>query len=143
METFHIILQSKRLVVLGNRWQSLHKSSLNIKFFRSKLLSIGNKDSFYCQKQSPRGVHKNLKQRLWHRCSPVNFAKFLRTPFFIEHIWWLLLYCDLPVNLNSIFMTLSIICDGAFLGTPLTIFTKNLYRMYFRVPIYLLNHLSY
>ena len=22
---------------------------------------------------------------------PVNFAKFLRTPFFIEHLWWLLL----------------------------------------------------
>ena len=23
-----------------------------------------------------------LKKRLWHRCSPVNFAKFLSTPFF-------------------------------------------------------------
>ena len=23
-----------------------------------------------------------LKRRLWHRCFPVNFAKFLRTPFF-------------------------------------------------------------
>ena len=27
---------------------------------------------------------------LWHRCFPVNFAKFLRTPFFTEHFWWLL-----------------------------------------------------
>ena len=27
----------------------------------------------------------------WHRCFPVNFAKFLRTPFIIEHLWWLLL----------------------------------------------------
>ena len=26
-----------------------------------------------------------------HRCFPVNFAKFSRTPFFIEHLWWLLL----------------------------------------------------
>ena len=25
-----------------------------------------------------------LKERLWHRCFPVNFAKFLRTPVFIE-----------------------------------------------------------
>ena len=25
-----------------------------------------------------------LKRRLQHRCFPVNFAKFLRTPFFIE-----------------------------------------------------------
>ena len=28
---------------------------------------------------------------LWHRCFPVNFEKFLRKPFFIEHLWWLLL----------------------------------------------------
>ena len=32
-----------------------------------------------------------LKKRLWHRCFPVNFAKFLGTPFFTEHLWWLLL----------------------------------------------------
>ena len=32
-----------------------------------------------------------LKKRLWHRCFPVNFVKFLRTPFHIEHLWWLLL----------------------------------------------------
>ena len=32
-----------------------------------------------------------LKKRLEHRCFPVNFAKFLRTPFFTEHLWWLLL----------------------------------------------------
>ena len=32
-----------------------------------------------------------LKKRLWHRCFPVNFAKFVRTPFFIEHLRWLLL----------------------------------------------------
>ena len=33
-----------------------------------------------------------LKKRLWHRCFPVNFAKFLRTPFPTEHLRWLLLY---------------------------------------------------
>ena len=32
-----------------------------------------------------------LKKGLWHRCFPVNFAKFLRTPFRTEHHWWLLL----------------------------------------------------
>ena len=32
-----------------------------------------------------------FKKRLWHRCFPVNFDKFLRTPFFIEHLCWLLL----------------------------------------------------
>ena len=30
-----------------------------------------------------------FKKRLWHRCFPVNFVKFLRTPFY-EHLWWLL-----------------------------------------------------
>ena len=28
--------------------------------------------------------------RLRHRCFPANFVKFLRPPFFIEHLWWLL-----------------------------------------------------
>ena len=32
-----------------------------------------------------------FKKRLWHRCFPVNFAKFLKTLFFTEHLWWLLL----------------------------------------------------
>ena len=32
-----------------------------------------------------------LKKRLWHTCFPVNFVKFLRTPFLTEHLWWLLL----------------------------------------------------
>ena len=32
-----------------------------------------------------------LKERLWHRCFPVNFGKFLRKSFFTEHLWWLLL----------------------------------------------------
>ena len=32
-----------------------------------------------------------LKKRLQHWCFPVNFAKLLRTPFSIKHLWWLLL----------------------------------------------------
>ena len=36
-----------------------------------------------------------LKKRLLHRCFPVNFVKILRTPFYIEHLWWLLLYVQL------------------------------------------------
>ena len=34
---------------------------------------------------------KLLKKRLRHRCFPVNLVKFLRTSFFTEHLWWLLL----------------------------------------------------
>ena len=28
-----------------------------------------------------------LKKRLWYRCFPVNFVKFLRTSVFTEHLW--------------------------------------------------------
>ena len=33
---------------------------------------------------------KLRKKSLWHICFPVNFAKFLRTPFLTEQLWWLL-----------------------------------------------------
>ena len=32
-----------------------------------------------------------IKKRLCQRCFPLNFVKFLRILFFIEHLWWLLL----------------------------------------------------
>ena len=32
-----------------------------------------------------------IKKETLHRCFPVNFAKFLRTPFLTEHLRWLLL----------------------------------------------------
>ena len=32
-----------------------------------------------------------IKNRLLHRCFPVNITKCLRKAFFIEHLWWLLL----------------------------------------------------
>ena len=32
-----------------------------------------------------------FKKRRWHRFIPVSFEIFLRTPFFIERLWWLLL----------------------------------------------------
>ena len=28
-----------------------------------------------------------FKKRLWHRCFPVNLAKFLTKPFLTEHLW--------------------------------------------------------
>ena len=52
----------------------------------------------------------SLKNRLWHRCFPANFAKFLRTPFFTEHLWkctstislrkYKRVTCNLPVQLQ-------------------------------------------
>ena len=43
-----------------------------------------------------------IKKRLWHRCFPVNFVKFLETPFFTEHLLRLLL------NLKGLFWKKSI-----------------------------------
>ena len=33
-----------------------------------------------------------LKKRLWNKCFPVNFVKFLRTPFLTKQLQWLLLH---------------------------------------------------
>ena len=41
-----------------------------------------------------------LKKSLWYRCFPVNCAKFLRTPFFTEHLWWLLLLLERFTDLS-------------------------------------------
>ena len=48
----------------------------------------------FCKKGVLRNFRKIYRKtpaqeslRLWHRCFPVNFKKFLRTPFFIEHLW--------------------------------------------------------
>ena len=37
-------------------------------------------------------LEQQEQKRLWHRCFPVNFAKFLRIPFFTEHLQWMLLH---------------------------------------------------
>ena len=41
-----------------------------------------------------------LKKTLWHWCFSVNFTKFLRTPFFIEQLQWLLLYVFQKLDVN-------------------------------------------
>ena len=44
-----------------------------------------------------------LKKRLWRRCFPVSFVKFLRTPFLTEHLQWLLL----SSNINEVIRAIS------------------------------------
>ena len=43
---------------------------------------------------------ENTCARLWHRCFPMNFAKFLRIPFLTEHLRWLLV-CFISVYLQA------------------------------------------
>ena len=50
-----------------------------------------------------------LKKCRWHRCFPVNLAKFLRTSFFTEHLWWLLL---LVVNFIFCFLVKFLDCKS-------------------------------
>ena len=46
------------------------------------------------------GLSPLLKERLRHRCFPVNFAKLRRTPSFIEQLWWLLLQVSATTSSN-------------------------------------------
>ena len=43
-----------------------------------------------------------LKKRLQYRCFPVNFAKLLRTPLFLQHLRWLLLATLSNINNSKI-----------------------------------------
>ena len=44
----------------------------------------------------------NIKKETLRRCFPVNFVKFLRTSFYTEHLWWLLLtFCN-SIGENSL-----------------------------------------
>ena len=47
--------------------------------------------SFFFNKVASIRLATLFKNRLWHMCFPVNFRKFLRTPFFIEYLLWVLL----------------------------------------------------
>ena len=69
--------------------------------FRGKHLC----QSLFFNKVSDRRPATLLKKRLWHRCFPVNFAKFLRIPFLTGHLWWLLLFKELFLIIISIIST--------------------------------------
>ena len=47
-----------------------------------------------------KGVFRNFANQ---RCFPVNFSKFSRTPFFIEHLRWLLLKAKSRSSLQEVF----------------------------------------
>ena len=46
-------------------------------------------------------------------CFPVNFAKFLKTPLFTEHLPWLLLYVAKPFFSKSVIQQSTILLKGA------------------------------
>ena len=48
------------------------------------------------------------KGRLGNRCFSLNFAKYLRTPFFIEHLGCLFFFCKCPYCFRNIAQTKSL-----------------------------------
>ena len=82
----------------------------------------------FCKKDAPRNFAKFtgkhlcqsltlLKKTLWHRCFPVNFARFLKTPCFTEHIRWL--FCNffkaLSIFLKICVSLFRVTCDPQLL----------------------------
>ena len=49
-----------------------------------------------------------IKKRLQHRYFPVKFAKCWRTPFFKEHLHWMLLHIFPWINLDTVFSHLNL-----------------------------------
>ena len=47
------------------------------------------------------GAANLLKKKIWHRCFPVNFAKFLRTPFLQNTSGWLLLLLQIVLIIRA------------------------------------------
>ena len=62
--------------------------ALNIIFFFSFFQSTELSKKWFWY---PEAAVRRLKERLQHKCFPVNISKFLRTAFFIEQLQWLLL----------------------------------------------------
>ena len=55
-----------------------------------------------------------IKKRLQHRGFPVKSSRFLRTPFFTEHIWLLLLEISHELSLYGIWEQLMVSFGGTY-----------------------------
>ena len=75
-----------------------------------------------------------LKKILWHRCFPANFVKFLRTHFFIEPLWWLLLmFLNLTTSTQVFPVNIAKFLRTAFLKTPPLAASALNFALYFQV----------
>ena len=78
--TYNISLVWWEIIFRSNHWRcSVKKGVLkNFAKLTGKHLCL----SLFFNKVASRRSATLLKKKLWHRCFPVDFAKFLRTPFF-------------------------------------------------------------
>ena len=74
---------------------SHHRCAVKIGVLRNSTKFTGKhlRQSLFFNKVSGLSPATLFKKRLCHRCFPVNLVKFLRTPFYIEQLWWLLFPC--------------------------------------------------
>ena len=88
-------IQSKINEFLQNREAVIRRCSVKKVFLKISQNSQENTSTrvFFSIKLGLRSATL-LKKRRWHWCFLVNFVKFLRTPIYIEHVWWLLLRTD-------------------------------------------------
>ena len=72
----------------------VHQNRCSWKFWKLYKKALVLESFFLRTKNKKTAMLKafNFKKRLQRRCFPVRFLKFLKTPFFIEHVWWLLLH---------------------------------------------------
>ena len=72
-------------------WHSVKKFTRSHQIWSIKKVNLKNLSKFtgkhLCQSLFFNKPATFLKKRLWHRCFAVNFAIFLRTPFFTDYLW--------------------------------------------------------
>ena len=98
----HVIIPKKSVFYAGGTklWLKEYTLAEILIRFRSSRLELFCWKSILTNFTKFTGKHlacNFIKKRLWHRCFPLSFPKFLGTPFLTEHLWWLLLnrsdYC--------------------------------------------------
>ena len=101
---FHIKLRVRPVfgtLLLINFQESLKDWPIFLNFYRSSRPDVFWKKGVHrnftkltakhlCQGLTFNKVFLKFKKET-HRCFPVNFVKFLKKPFYTQHLWWLLL----------------------------------------------------
>ena len=71
-----------------------------------------------------------IKKRLQHRFFPVKFAKILRTPFFTEHVRWLLLEISHELSLYCIWEQWMVSFRGTYWLTSVYFILLHAFRFF-------------
>ena len=82
------------------------------------------------------------KNRLQHKLFPVQFAKFLRTPFFTEHVRRLLLEISCELPLNCIWEQRMVSFRGTYVHSSACFVLLRVFR-FFLFPYFLFFFFSY